>query len=99
MCVETSRSLTPAQRAKVIAGRKKAYEAVHPETKHGGAAGKADGGKTKGAKLASFAANTARRTGKPERSIQSDAIRAKALGRDLDRIAGTSLDKGAAQTK
>jgi hypothetical protein len=29
------RDLTPAQRAKLIAKRKAAYEAVHPETKHG----------------------------------------------------------------
>lgn len=34
-------------------------------------------------------------TGKPERTIRRDATRAKALGPDLDRIAGPSLDKGA----
>lgn len=43
---------------------------------------------------ASFTADTAAKTGKPERTIQRDATRAKALGPDLDRVAGTSLDKG-----
>ena len=53
---------------------------MYPETKHGGAPGEAGGGKAKGDKLASFAADTAAKTGKPERSIQRDATRAKALG-------------------
>jgi hypothetical protein len=42
-----------------------------------------------------FTAVTAAKTGKPERIIQRDATRAKALGPDLDRLAATSLDKGA----
>ncbi|APG13751.1 hypothetical protein BKD09_35880 [Bradyrhizobium japonicum] len=35
---------------------------------------------------ASFTADTAAKTGKPERTIQRDATRAKALGPDLDRV-------------
>jgi len=54
-------------------------------------------GRNATAKLAgaSFTADTAAKTGKPERTIRRDATRAKALGADLDRVAGTSLDKGA----
>lgn len=68
---------------------------MHPETKQGGRPGKAGGGKAKVANLASFVADTSGKTGTPERSIRRDATRAKALGPDLDRVAGTSLDKGA----
>ena len=72
-----------------------AYEAVHPEAKQGGRPGKVGGGKTKMDNLASFVADTSGKTGKPERTIRRDAIRAKALGPDLDCVAGASLDKGA----
>lgn len=89
------RDLTPPRRAKLVAKRKAAYEAVHPETRNG-ASGK---GRPKVRQLGEannrFTADTAAKTGKPERSIQRDATRAKALGPDLDRVAGTSLDKGA----
>jgi hypothetical protein len=45
--------------AKLVAKRKAAYEAVHPETKTGGRPGNAGGGKVaKNAKFASFAADT-----------------------------------------
>jgi ParB family chromosome partitioning protein len=90
------RDLTPAQRAKLIAQRKAAYEAVHPETKHGGAKGAGRGKVShKDANLASFVTDTAAKSGKSGRSIARDATRAKALGTDLERIAGTTLDKGA----
>lgn len=74
-----------------------AYQKAHPETKHGGAKGNVGGGKgkaaIKGAKLASFVEATAAATGKSTRAVKRDATRAKTLGPDLDRIAGTSLDK------
>jgi hypothetical protein len=92
------RDLTPAQRAKLIAKRKAAYEAVHGSAKAVGAraANRAMGRGNAAAKLAdaSFTADTAAKAGKPERTIQRDAARAKALGADLDRVAGTSLDRG-----
>jgi ParB family chromosome partitioning protein len=51
--------LSPAERALHIGKRKELYEKVHPETKKGGAPGKAGGGKkSKTAKLATFARNT-----------------------------------------
>ena len=64
---------------------------MYPETKHG-ATGR---GGRKDAKFASFERETAARTGKSARSVALDATRAKALGPDLDRVVGTSLDKGA----
>lgn len=78
--------------------RKKVYLAAHPQTKHGGAQGRAGGGKVtsaKDAKFASFVEDTAGRTGRSKRSVAQDVARAEALGDDLDRVAGTSLDKGA----
>jgi hypothetical protein len=79
------RDLTPAQLAKLVSKRKAAYEATHPETKYG-ATGR--GGK-KDAKFASFTKETAARTGKSVRAVALDVTRGKALGADLDRIAGT----------
>ena len=39
-------------------------------------------------------ADTCERTGRSERADQRDATRGKAFGEDLNRITGTSLDKG-----
>jgi hypothetical protein len=72
------RDLTPAQRAKLIAKRKAAYEAVHPGTKNGGNRRGSDR-QTGELKKDRFTADTAAKTGKPERTIQRDATRAKAL--------------------
>lgn len=99
-------NLTPAKRAKLVKRRKAAYEAVHPETKHGKAPqktgkgnGKGKAPKTKDLKSGSlvapaFSDDTARTTGRSKSSVESDVTRANALGDDLDRIEGTSLDKG-----
>ena len=85
------RDLTPAQRAKLVAKRKAAYEAVHPETRRG-ATGRGRGKSDQlGHSNERFTANTAAKTGTPERTIRRDATRAKALGPDLDRVAGTSV--------
>jgi ParB-like chromosome segregation protein Spo0J len=86
--------LTPAERAMHIARRKELYEELHPETKQGGAPGKAGGGKdTKPAKLATFAEDTARKTGESRRKVERDATRGKKV-KVLADIAGTSLDQG-----
>lgn len=55
---------------------------MHPETKNG-ARGR---GRAKVSQVGSGRSRTA---------VARDATRAKALGPDLDRVAGTSLDKGA----
>lgn len=87
--------LTTSERALFTRRRKEAYEALHPETRQGVAGGKARQGSAT-AKL-SFAADTAKRTGQSERSVQRDAARAEELGDDLlQRTKGTSLDNGAA---
>ena len=68
------------RRAKLTAQRKGAYQKAHPETIQGGAPGKAGGGKAKVAKIASFAEDTAAKSGKSARSVRLDVTRAKALG-------------------
>jgi hypothetical protein len=67
--------LTPLERGEHIRRRKQLYEALHPEVKHGGAPGKSGGGKekAKGARAASFAADTAKKTGLSQRTVQEDA--------------------------
>ncbi len=89
------RTLSAAQRAKLIKERKAVYEAMHPETKHG-ATGKVAlrAPKLGTLKTDRFTKDTAAKTGKSETAVKRDATRAKALGDDLDRVAGTSLDKG-----
>jgi hypothetical protein len=82
------RDLTAAQRAKLIEKRKAAYEAVHPETKHG-ATGRSRGKSGQvGHSNERFTADTAAKTGTPERTIRRNVTRAKALGSDLDRVTG-----------
>ena len=88
--------LTPAERAMHIGKRKDLYEKLHPETKRGGAPGKAGGGKkAKTAKLATFAKDTARKAQQSDRTVRRDAHRAEKVV-VLGDIVGTSLDKGAA---
>jgi hypothetical protein len=44
--------------------------------------------------LAGFAKDTAAKSGKPLRTVERDITRGRKLGADLDRVEGTSLDKG-----
>src|SRR5690606_24548282 len=61
------------ERAVALARRKELYEAKHPEAKHGGAPGKAGGGKVaKDETVSSFAADTAARTKVNPRTVQQD---------------------------
>lgn len=79
--------LTAAQRAKSIKRRKEIWEAMHPQ-----------GGKTVstlgGEQQIGFAADTAEVAGMTKQAINQHVARAEALGDDLDKVAGTSLDKG-----
>lgn len=70
------------------------YEAVHPETANGGTGRSCSKVGQVGQAIQRFTADTAAKTGKPERTIRLYATRAKALGPDLDRVARTSFDKG-----
>jgi N6-adenosine-specific RNA methylase IME4 len=86
--------LTPAERAIHIDTRKRIYETLHPETKHGGAPGKNGGGKkAKDLKLSSFAEDTATKTGRSKPDVTRDATRAKHIPQIANCI-GTSLDQG-----
>ena len=88
--------LTPAQRAAAIKRRREIWAALHPEGKlevgqavppqagHGGARPQKN----------AFAADTATITGESKRDINRHLARADALGGDIQKVAGTSLDKG-----
>ena len=90
----TRGELSPAERAIHIDKRKQIYERLHPETSHGGAPGKAGGGKVaKEANFASFADDTAAKAGRSRRSVSLDATRAKKIPQ-ITEVIGTSLDKG-----
>ena len=79
--------LTASQRAQAIKRRKAIWEALHPES-----------GKTVstlgGRGNTSFAAETSEVAGMTKQAINQHLARAEALGDDLPRVAGTSLDKG-----
>jgi ParB family chromosome partitioning protein len=90
-------NLTPAQEAKALARRKQIYEALHPETKRGAIGGGHDQSRQIGdaGKATRFTKATASVTGKPERNIQRAVMRGAKIGSEnLERLAGTSLDKG-----
>lgn len=91
--------LTPAQEAEHIARRKELYEALHPETKHGGdrrSERRRSSSHNENLKPDAFTKATAGSTGRSRQTVSRAAARGNALGADLlDRIAGISLDKGA----
>ncbi|WP_437656674.1 ParB/RepB/Spo0J family partition protein [Sorangium sp. So ce1182] len=86
--------LTALQRAEHIHRRKELYEAMHPEAKHGGAPGKPGGGKqkSKGERAASFAADTAQKTGLSPRTVQEDVQVAKLTPEAKSVVKGTPLE-------
>lgn len=85
--------LTPSDRATQTARRKALYLQLHPETAQHVAGGKARQ-ETASDKL-SFAAETAKATGRDERSVQRDAERGeKVIPEVMALIQGTPLDTG-----
>lgn len=86
-------TLTASERATFTRRRKEAYEALHPETRHGG-----DKASRKVCDLdapARFTADTAARTGQSERKVQLDAERgSKVCQEALDILKGTKADTG-----
>lgn len=92
--------LTAAQRSKAVKRRKEIWEALHPVMKTQIQVGQAAppesviGYKQPPAQEKAFAAETAALTGEDKRTINRHIARAEALGDDLDKVAGTSLDKG-----
>jgi ParB/RepB/Spo0J family partition protein len=88
--------LTPAEEAAHIGKRKKLYERLHPETKHGavGRRGKSSQNATSFEPADAFIDDTAKKTGKHRATVARKAARAKKVA-VLPDIVGTSLDKGA----
>lgn len=91
---------SPAERASAIARRKAIYEALHPETKLGGA-GRArpkqvrQFGEPIPEEAERFTEATAKAVGHSERTIQREAARGEAIGEAaLAKVVRTSLDKG-----
>ncbi|QXL83266.1 hypothetical protein [Comamonas sp. NLF-1-9] len=88
------------QRAQAIKRRRQIWEALHPGEEMGGTTcpthqpADALGRKKSPQQTQSFAADTAAVSGESKRDINRHLARADALGDDLRRIAGTSLDKG-----
>jgi ParB family transcriptional regulator, chromosome partitioning protein len=87
-------NLGHAERALLTARRKEAYEALHPETRQGGAGN----GRAKGRQIGNstrFTADTAAQTGRSERGVQRAAEQGRKIDNSiLKRIVGTDLDKG-----
>lgn len=65
--------LTILERAEALSRRKDIYEALHPEARHGGAPGKAGGGK-KTTGVSSFAEDASRKTRVSVRTIQRQVL-------------------------
>lgn len=89
--------LSPADRARFVKRRKDAYEALYPQTRHGG-----DRKSDQVANLATrsetarFTSDTAAKTGLSERAVQRDAERGeKVIPEAMDMVRGTKLDTGA----
>lgn len=89
--------LTPAERAIHTAERKKLYEEMHPETKHGAIGRNHDKPQSRkvcnSEKADRFTTDTAKKTGTSERKVQLDAARGEKID-DIKKVVGTSLDKG-----
>ena len=88
--------LSPAERALHQAERKRRYEKLHPETKHGGdrKSAKAKSSRLHGDKNAErYTKDAAKKTGKSERSVQREVERANKIAGLAD-VVGTSLDVG-----
>lgn len=88
--------LTASQRAQAIRRRKQIWEALHPVDTGGKSLSTclSDGRKAGPQHEQGFAAATATAAGMTKQAINQHLARAEALGDDLERIKGTSLDKG-----
>src|SRR3954467_3188725 len=90
-------TLTKAERALFTKRRKRIYEALHPETRHGAIGGGHDQGRKPcdSAKAERFTADTAAHTSRSERAVQLDAARGEKIAEDvLEAVKGTAFDLG-----
>lgn len=89
LCAPT---LTASERAEFTRRRKAAYEALHPETRHGGDR-KSD--QVAESATRSFAEDQSAKTGQAPRTVRQDAERGEKVSDDaLGMIKGTRLDTG-----
>lgn len=86
--------LSAAERAAWIKRRKEIWQAIHPENQVGQVGPPEIGYRKPPPQERAFAADTATATGEAKRSINRAVARADALGDDLAKVVGTSLDKG-----
>lgn len=93
LCLRIRTTLSGLARADQMAEAKSLYEAVYPEAKQGGAAGKAGGGKAaKDATVAGFVRYMSRETGLAPRTIAYDVEIAKGILPEVkEKLAGTPL--------
>jgi len=90
-------NLSPAERSMFTKRRKVAYEAIHPETKHGATGnGRAKSPQDEDSTpVDRFTLDAAKKTGVSEQTIQRDAARGASIPEPLlQEIAGTDLDNG-----
>lgn len=88
--------LSASERATSTARRKAIYLELHPETAAGNAGAEARWNAMDNLSTASFSAETAKATGKDERTIRRDAERGEKVAPEaMNKIAGTKLDTGA----
>jgi N6-adenosine-specific RNA methylase IME4 len=79
--------LTVLERGEQLKRRKEIYEALHPSVKHGGAPGKAGGGKsTKDEIISSFATDTSAKTRQSPRTIQQEVQIASDIQDDVKEV-------------
>lgn len=87
--------LTPTERATFTAKRKEAYEALHPETRHGAIGNGREKSCQLGNSTASFADDQADKTGQSKRAVARDAERGTKVCKEaLDILKGTKADTG-----
>ena len=89
--------LTPSERARFTRRRKEAYEALHPEVRHGAIGNGREKTRQVGDSTSDdrFTADTAAKTGQSERVVQRDAERGeKVCDEAMALLAGTRFDTG-----
>jgi len=87
--------LTAAQRAQAIKRRKQIWEALHPSSGTNCPETRVSSrGRVGEGRPPEFASETAAVSGESKRDVNRHLARAEAIGDDLERVTGTSLDKG-----
>ena len=86
--------MTASQRTGYTKRRKQIWEALHPEIQVAHVAPPVIGYGQPPPQTKAFAAETAAITGESKSQVNRHLARAEALGDDLERTVGTSLDKG-----